>query len=155
MEFAKVQQVLVQVAQRTEGEIGKFKWYYQNFTQDLCLEGNYIFSKSKRGVFLKKNHENSKKFIVFIVYFNQFAVTIGITIGIGKEDLQWANICIHLYSPLIVFSVKTIAEGQEFVTIQLFKTLYLPSKQKNVVSYFQNLPIFQTIEGSIRSHVSH
>ena len=88
------------------------------------------------------------------MYFNQFAVTIGITIGIGKEDLQWANICIHLYSPLIVFSVKTIAEGQEFVTIQLFKTLYLPSKQKNVVSYFQNLPIFQTIEGSIRLHVS-
>ena len=71
------------------------------------LEGNAIFSKGKRGVFLKK--KIMKTIIVYFVYFNRFAITIGITIVIGKEGLQWAKICIHLYSPLIVFSVKTIA----------------------------------------------
>ena len=43
MEFAKVQQVLVQVALGTKGEIGKFKGYYQNFTQDLCLEARGVY----------------------------------------------------------------------------------------------------------------
>ena len=74
-----------------------------------ALEGKAIFSKGKRGVFLKKKVMKTQKNILSFVCFNRFAITIGITIVLSKENLQWANICIHLYSHLIVFSVTTPA----------------------------------------------
>ena len=49
------------------------------------------------------------------------------------KDLQWAIICIHLYLPLIVFSVKAIAIKDKDKSLDIMRR---PQKFENSTSLF-------------------
>ena len=52
--------------------------------QDLWIGRKFHFLQKQEWCIFEKKIMKTHKNILFIVYFNQFAVTIGITIAIGK-----------------------------------------------------------------------